>query len=299
MTGPLRIDIVIGAYRMARELPRTIESWAPAFQQTDGVVDYRLLLVDNGSPEPVDAAALERLAPNLSVKRIERASPSPAAAINAAVRETDAPYIGLVIDGARMASPGLLRWTAEALRLAPDGLVGSYGFHLGPDIQHLSMGQGYDQTEEDRLLAGIPWRRNGYRLFDISVFAGSSKGGWFRPIAESNALFLPRRLWDELGGLDERFASPGGGYVNIDFWQRAITANGEPPWMIIGEGTFHQIHGGAATNAEDQAVRQAMRAEFEAIRGEPFDLLKYDVRLIGQAPPGPRRAPDGRSRARP
>ncbi|MCA1748019.1 MAG: hypothetical protein ABR601_08470 [Parasphingopyxis sp.] len=286
MPQPIRMDLVIGAYDMARELPRTIETWAPAFQQqSDGRIEYRITLVDNGSPEPVDAGTLGRLAPNLAVRRIAGASPSPAAAINAAVGDGDAPYIGLVIDGARMASPGLLRWAAEAFRLAPDGLVGTYGFHLGPDIQHRAMAEGYDRAEEDRLLAGIPWRRNGYRLFDISVFAGSSKGGWFRPIAESNALFLPRTLWNELGGLDVRFASPGGGYVNIDFWQRAIIANREAPWMIIGEGTFHQIHGGAATNAEDQSVRQAMRAEFEAIRGEPFGLLKYDVRLIGRAPP--------------
>ena len=36
---------------------------------------------------------------------------------------------------------------------------------------------GYDQQEEDRLLDSVDWTHDGYRLFDISVLAGSSAGG--------------------------------------------------------------------------------------------------------------------------
>ena len=71
------------------------------------------------------------------------------------------------------------------------------------------------------LLERADWTRDGYRLFDISVFAGSSQWGWFAPIAESNALFMPEELWTEIGGYDERFVSTGGGLVNLDTFVRA------------------------------------------------------------------------------
>ena len=35
-------------------------------------------------------------------------------------------------------------------------------------------------------------------------------------MAESNALFMDRDLWLELGGYDERFTTPGGGLANLD-----------------------------------------------------------------------------------
>ena len=37
----------------------------------------------------------------------------------------------------------------------------------------------YNQAIEDKLLARSGWEADGYRLFTISVFGGSSSGGWF------------------------------------------------------------------------------------------------------------------------
>lgn len=51
--------------------------------------------------------------------------------------------------------------------------------------------------------------------------------------------------------------------------------------MILGEGTFHQVHGGAATNHGDEA-RKPMKAEYAAIRGKGFTTPSYRPRLIGQ-----------------
>ena len=115
-----------------------------------------------------------------------------------------------------------------------------------------SVQQGYNQEQEDRLLEQARWTEDGYRLFDISVFAGSSAGGWFKPIGESNAIFMRKALWDELGGFDERFQSPGGGYVNLDTLSRAVALPGVTVVTLLGEGTFHQVHGGVATNATDK-----------------------------------------------
>ena len=32
---------------------------------------------------------------------------------------------------------------------------------------------------------------------------------------------MRRELWDEIGGMDERFQLPGGGLVNLDLFSRA------------------------------------------------------------------------------
>ena len=62
-------------------------------------------------------------------------------------------------------------------------------FHLGPDVQMRSIFDGYDAEAEDAQLEQVPWREDGYRLFDISVLAGSSVPGWFWiPTAQSRAI---------------------------------------------------------------------------------------------------------------
>ena len=71
---------------------------------------------------------------------------------------------------------------------------------------------------------------------------------------ESNALFLPRPLWDELGGYDAAFVEPGGGVVNPDTYLRACALPDVQQIRIVGEGTFHQIHGGVSTSTPESAI---------------------------------------------
>jgi len=205
---------------------------------------------------------------------------SPAAAINQAMSLVRAPLVGLCIDGARMASPGLLRLAHAAWRQEPQRLIGTLAFHLGPDVQMVSVTRGYDAATEDRLLQSVPWQRDGYRLFDISVLAGSSRAGWNGPIAESNALFMDRRMWDALGGIDERFQCAGGGFCNLDLWDRAVAASAGAVWILLGEGTFHQVHGGAATNGTEND-RRLMAEEYVRIHGRPFATPFYVPSFIG------------------
>jgi cephalosporin hydroxylase len=209
---------------------------------------------------------------------------SPAGAINRAMEAASGRLVGLWIDGARMASPGIIRHAMDAWRADPARVIGTLAFHLGPDVQMRTVSDGYDAHAEDALLSSVPWRDDGYRLFDISVLAGSSARGWFGCINETNGIFMDRKLWGALGGLDERFESPGGGFVNLDLWERAVAISGNRPWMILGEGTFHQVHGGAATNgkAEDRA---AMRAEYAAIHGRAYAPPVYQPQFVGKLDP--------------
>jgi hypothetical protein len=148
-------------------------------------------------------------------------------------------------------------------------VIASLGFHLGTEVQMQSVLKGYDQQAEDKLLDSVEWFADGYRLFDISVFAGSSAQGCFQPISESNALFLPTGLWKVLGGFDEQFVSPGGGLVNLDTYVRACELPGSQLIILMGEGTFHQVHGGVATNNR-VLPWQEFHAEYVRLRGKDY-----------------------------
>ena len=98
----------------------------------------------------------------------------------------------------------------------------------------------------------------------------SSLDGWFRPINESNALFMRREMWDVLQGADERFDMPGGGLLNLDLLRRALELPAAELVVLLGEGTFHQLHGGIATSAsmDELDVRlAAWKAQYQQIRG--------------------------------
>jgi len=278
------LSIVLCAYDMARELPRTVLTLGAGYQRDIAGLDYEILVLDHGSPVPVDEPALRRIAPQVRVIRVEPAPVSPVAAINRLMDGAGGRVLALMIDGARMASPGLIAAAMAALARDDSRAVGTLAFHLGPDMQARSVFAGYDRATEDRLLATVPWQEDGYRLFDISVLAASSANGWFAPIAESNAVFITRAFHARCGGLDPRFASPGGGFANLEYWTRVVAASGQAPWMILGEGTFHQVHGGAATNSPAEA-RQAMREEYRTLFGADFRPAAYDPRPFGKLDP--------------
>lgn len=277
------LSLVIVAYNMARELPRTIRSLAPPMQREVDPQDYEILVVDNGSTQPWDPSECRRWCPALRVHRVAEPTHSPVPAINQGLALARGGLIGVWIDGARLASPGLLAGALRAARLHQRPVIGTVGFHLGPDLQRRSIQAGYDQAREDALLASVRWEEDGYRLFEIATFAGSSARGWFGPLGESNALFLTRAQWEALGGYDQRFQMPGGGLANLDIWRRACEAPDSEAIILLGEGTFHQIHGGVATNA-DRPMFPVFHEEYQRIRGTPFVAPAVSPIYLGRVP---------------
>ena len=201
-----------------------------------------------------------------------------------------------MVDGARMVSPGLLQHARLAAGLHPRPVIAALGFHLGPDVQRRAIRGGYDQDAEDALLESVDWTKDGYRLFDISVFAGSSKEGWFAPFTESNALFMPSELWSELGGYDERFESLGGGFVNVDTFARACALPDAQLIALLGEGTFHQIHGGVATNSPTLR-RQEFAEEYRTLTGRELEPPPVAPLYVGTVSPHVKKS-FGKPRAR-
>jgi len=280
--GP-ELSIVVIAFNNSRELPRTLLSLAPAYQRGISRERYEVIVVDNGSREPPHAAAFADLGLDLSLLRCSAPSSSPVAAINQGLRAARGSHWAVMIDGARLASPGLLALALEALQISPRAVVGSRGRYLGPGRQSVTMRFGYNQRTEDRLLARSNWKHDGYRLFDHSVFDESSGLTWFdADVTESNAVFMARELWQELGGYDERFQLPGGGLVNLDLWKRACEAPGTLPILLLGESTFHQFHGGVATNSPRQVRGWLQHCEdYALIRGQPYEPPRMPLRYWG------------------
>ncbi|MEM9667517.1 MAG: methyltransferase domain-containing protein [Pseudomonadota bacterium] len=288
-----KISVVVISYNMKRELPRTLQTLSASNQGFDDEDDVEIILVDNGSTDGIDLQALQNDMPSLKVHAFDSGSSSPVEAINFGLAKARAGLQGVMIDGARMASPGLLSTAIEAASLHPRAVIGTIAFHLGPKVQMQSVLEGYNQDVEDELLSGIDWLQDGYRLFDISCLAGSSAKGWLSVPAETNALFMKKDLWAELGGYDPIFQSPGGGYVNLDTWKRACELSEAQVIMLLGEATFHQVHGGVATNAVvpagEKRPGQIFKEEYRMFRGRDYAPPKVSAlfhgRFGGRKPP--------------
>jgi hypothetical protein len=276
-------DVVVTS-DTAREQPHTPRTLRPPSHRDLDDLAYAVVVDDNGSPTPLDLDALQRDFPGrLRYERLDDAPPSPARAANRGLALAEGDLVGHIVDGARMASPGLVAGALRAARVAERPVVATLGWHLGP-VRHMQAAEsGYDQTVEDALLADCNWEHDGYELFRVSTLAGSSARGWFGPMGESSALFLPRALWDELDGLDEAFALPGGGLVNHDLYRRACELDGSTLVVVLGEGTFHQFHGGAATAG--RFSWDEMHDDYERLRGRAYRPPSRPAVYVGTVPP--------------
>jgi glycosyltransferase involved in cell wall biosynthesis len=184
------ISIVVICYEMARVIRRTLLSLSPNYQRDCPAGRCEIILIDNGSRSPPPEDQFASLGLNLVYHRLPKISDTPVEAVNFGLRQASAPLIGVWIDGARLASPGLVDSCALAASLHPRPVVATYNYHLGPAFQATSMARGYDASEEDRLLESIGWPNDGSRLFEIAV--PSWRSGVGGPILESNALFMTR-----------------------------------------------------------------------------------------------------------
>jgi len=271
------LSVIVVMYNMAREARRTLYSLSTDYQMHIAADEYEVIVVDNGSDTPLDAAMIAELAGNFRVIRIDPAPPSPALALNRGLAAARGEIVGLMIDGARIATPGLLHFARHGAQLYDNAVVATLGWYVGHDLQGWAITSGYDRAREDALLDSVDWAADGYRLFDVGTMDESSIDGWFQPITESNALFMRRASWELLGGVDERFRVPGGGLMNLDTFRRALDRPDAELVILLGEATFHQLHDGVNTNASPERQVEnwlSWAGEYATIRGEPYHAVR-------------------------
>lgn len=271
-----KISVVVIFHNMQREARRTLHSLSTAYQQGIDIGDYEVIALDSNSTSPLDGSWVESIQGNFRYEYVSCDNPSPCRALNHGASIARGEIIVNVIDGARILSPGVLANMLRAARSFDSPFTYTVGMHLGHKRQNESVSDGYDQAVEDELLATVPWQTDGYSLFTVSCLAGSSKEGFLNPIYESNCFAVSRRLLNDMGGFDEGFVTPGGGLVNLDVFRRLMQDERVTPVMLIGEATFHQFHGGVATNVPTaENPWDLFDAEYERLRGSRFSFIGY------------------------
>lgn len=278
------LSVVVVCHEMARELPRTVLSLCPPYQRGIDPSEVEVIVVDNGSSAMPDLSGLQTGGMALRVVRAAVSSASPVGAANQGVGLARADLVGVWIDGARLASPGLLAAALAAARGRARPVIATVNHQLGPERQCLSVDKGYDHSAEDALLASVGWPADGYRLFDIATPEVADPLA--SPLLESNALFLRRAMWDELGGYDPAFDMPGGGMANPDLFIRACGLPAADLIRLAGEGTFHQVHGGVTTSSLASAVDEVKRgaAVYRALRGRPLAPVRRPMQVFWAGP---------------
>ena len=267
-----KLSIVVATYKMQREAPRTVLSLLPPLQKHVDGLDYEIIVIDNGSPVPLDLDNVVAKASQLvRLVRVapEDASVSPVGCVNSAVRDhTTGHYLMVYIDGARLASSHLVRRTVDTLARYPRAFTFVASRHLGPKPQMQSVKEGYDQQIEDKHLESVNWKADLDSLYTISVLAGAHDRR--NPLLqnESNAFAMTREMWDSNGGYNEGFTRPGGGLCNLELFERYVNRSEGLNVLLYGETTFHQVHNGVATSHD--GYFSASLVEFTEVTGRNY-----------------------------
>ena len=196
---------------MERELPRTLQSLSRAYQIGTSGISYEVLVVDNGSHPPFGKERVEAYGQDFRYFYLDNASVSPAHALNFGARQARGDILCLMIDGARIASPGILRWAKAAFAAFADPTVAVLGWHLGPDLQTVQSPAGTTRrrrtpscTASAFLLTDTPIRDFGLRRILYTRVVHAKRG-------EQRPLPAPESYWS-MGGYDEQFDWRGADY---------------------------------------------------------------------------------------
>ncbi len=131
----MKLSVILISYDMAREIPRTLHSLSRTYQHGAQDLAYEVLLIDNGSPEPLDEATWRDIDVPARLIRLQDASSSPARAINIALEEAVGDVVCLMIYGAHILTPGVFRMALSCYRAYENAVVAIRYFYLGVEEQ--------------------------------------------------------------------------------------------------------------------------------------------------------------------
>ncbi|MBK5289953.1 MAG: class I SAM-dependent methyltransferase [Acidimicrobiia bacterium] len=286
---PVDLSVVAVFYNMRREAARTLHSLSRAYQEGLEDVTYEVIVVENGSDpdQRLSPEFVSSFGPEFRLLDVgPGAEPSPVRALNQGIRAGRGRAFALMIDGAHVLTPGVLHFGLAGLRTYAPAIVATQQWYVGPGQQGDAMDDGYDQEYEDRLFESIRWPSAGHRLFEIGNFVGDRD--WLDGLWESNCMFVPRAQLEQVGCFDESFDMPGGGYANLELYERLGSSPDVTVCTILGEGSFHQVHGGTTTNQTDAALRRdrvfGYSRHYGELRGRPFKGPGKPIHFVGRVP---------------
>jgi cephalosporin hydroxylase len=288
---PIDLSVVVVFYNMRREARRTLHSLSRAYQEGVIGTSYEVIAVENGSDDDkkLGAAFVRDFGPEFRYLDLGAAAGrSPVGALNRGIAISRGRSLALMIDGAHVLTPGVLRFGLQGLATYARSIVATQQWYVGPGQQGDAMDDGYDRPYEDRLFEHIQWPANGYRLFEIGHFVGDRD--WLDGVWESNCMFVTRAQLEQVGGFDERFSMAGGGYANLELYERLGSSPDITVCTILGEGSFHQVHGGTTTNQADAADRRSRvfgyGQHYAELRGRAFRGPGKPIHFVGRITTG-------------
>ena len=293
-TATKDLSVVVVFHNMHREAARTLYSLSRNYQQGVEDLDYEVIAIENGSEpdERLGEEFVRSFGPEFRYIDLgDEATPSPAPALNRGIAVSSGRTVALMIDGAHVLTPGVLRFGMLGLSSYAPAVVTTQQWYVGPGQQNEAVAKGYDRDFEDRLFEQIEWPTDGYQLFHIGHFIGGRD--WFDGQWESNCIFVPRPMLEQAGRMDESFSMPGGGFVNLDFFERMANSPNVNLVTVLGEGSFHQVHGGSTTNVAEMSERSGLidsyHDAYAELRGRRFITPAKEVHYVGTPPKAPRR----------
>jgi hypothetical protein len=277
------LSIVVIVYNMAQQAMNTLYSLSANYQSNTDQSQYEVIVMENASSQCLEEEDVLALGNNFSYHLRQEPLPTPIYAVNEGVALARAKNVCLMIDGARMVTPGIVHHTLTAFKINPDALIATPGYHIGEQDQRYNKAAGHNENSERQLLLQARWKDNGYRLFDIGCVSMANQFGCFHPLMESNCFSFPKTAFEKTGGAHEGFQSPGGGSVNLDIYRNILLLPETKLFILAGEGSFHQYHGGVTTSEvkELEAVWASHREEFKSIRGEYYSAALREPTIFG------------------
>lgn len=279
-----RLSFIVVVYNMQRQAMNTLYSLSAHNQHNVREQDYEIIIIENSSANTLSEPDVLALGSNVRYFLREESSQSPVGAINFGFSQVRGANICLMIDGARMVTPRVVEYALMGCAADSDALIAVPGYSLGWQDQRFNIEAAYNEIEEMALLSAVNWQQNGYRLFDIATISGANPNGYMNPLMECNCVITSARNFAAIGGANMDFQLPGGGSINLHiFRQLGLLPASRRYFVMPGEGSFHQFHGGITTAqwSDLDEVLESHRKQLHSYWGNHFHSLRREAMLLG------------------
>ena len=201
--------------------------------------------------------------------------------------------IALMIDGAHVLTPGVLRYGMLGLRTYEPAIVATQQWYVGPGQQPDAMHAGYDQRLRGPAVrarsSGRSTATGCSRSATSSATATGSTGCGRATASSCPARCSSRSAASTRASRCRAAATPTSTSTSGSARRPDVTVV-----TILGEGSFHQVHGGTTTNqARPRRARPSVlssyREHFARARGRGLRGPRKPIHYVGSMPGAARR----------